>query len=541
MSLKPDSDANSLAASPSRLYSHQQSCFYISLPKIWRVFSAVIQATTRCTMSNNFVATLKKKLSGLPPKSFAGLILVGLLLVALPLILPLIYSTASISQLSKQSRQAVYQAEQIAHFSRILVDQAAAMERSVRLSLILADKSLLKGYYQGHGKFREILQNLSTLPLTDKQHQLVSIMDTSESAIYSRVQKIHLPRKKAGIRNIDFTPLMDSTQEFLIHGDAPVEHEVEAMQEMAGQANKITYWLLIGLVPLALLLAFGFSILITRPIRQIDDAIRAMGNGELSNTIKIDGPQDLQQLGDRLNWMRLRLLEIEEQKSTFLQHISHELKTPLTSIREGANLLSEGIAGKLTAKQNEIARILFANSIQLQKRIEDLLNYSALQAGKAALHIQRVALRMVLESVLHDQYLAITNKSLQIELLCPDLMLECDEQKVRTIVDNLLSNAIKYSPQGGLVKIHAGVIDSSVRLEVQDSGPGIDPMDREKIFDAFYQGRKAPQGHIRGTGLGLSIAREYVLAHGGSIELLEIHQGTCFRITLPLNRATATL
>ena len=370
-------------------------------------------------MSNDILVALRKRLSRLPPKSFAGLILVGLLLVALPLILPLIYSTASISRLSNQSRQAVYQAEQIAHFSRILVDQTAAMERSVRLSLILADKSLLRGYNQSHGKFRETLQKLSTLPLTDKQRQLVNIMDSSESAIFSRVQKTYLSQKKASLRDIDFIPLMDSTQEFLIHGDAPVEHEVEAMQEMAGQANKITYWLLISLVPLAFLLAFGFSILITRPIRQIDDAIRAMGNGELSNSIKIDGPQDLQQLGDRLNWMRLRLLEIEEQKSSFLQHISHELKTPLTSIREGANLLSEGIAGKLTAKQNEIARILFANSIQLQKRIEDLLNFSALQAGKATLHMQRVALRAILESVLHDQYLAISNKSLQIELLVP--------------------------------------------------------------------------------------------------------------------------
>ena len=477
---------------------------------------------------------------GLHPKSFAGLILVGLLLVALPLLLPLIYSTASISQLSTQSRQAVYQAEQIAHFSRILVDQTAAMERSVRLSLILADKSLLRGYYQGHGKFRETLQHLSTLPLTDRQRELVNIMDSSESAIFSSVQRISLAQGKSGIRNIDFTPLMDAAQEFLIHGDVPVEHEVEAMQEMAGQANKITYWLLISLVPLAFLLAFGFSILITRPIRQIDDAIRAMGNGELSNAVKIDGPQDLQQLGERLNWMRLRLLEIEEQKSTFLQHISHELKTPLTSIREGANLLSEGIAGKLTAQQHEIARILIANSIQLQKRIEDLLNFSALQAGKAALHIQKVALRMILESVLHDQYLAIANKALQIELVCPDLMLECDEQKTRTIVDNLLSNAIKYSPQGGPVKIHASVIDSSVRLDVHDSGPGIDPMDKDKIFDAFYQGRKAPQGHIRGTGLGLSITREYVLAHGGSIELLDTPKGTGFRVSLPLNRPTVT-
>ncbi|BCK87568.1 sensor histidine kinase GlrK [Sideroxyarcus emersonii] len=490
-------------------------------------------------MSNKFIATLQNRLPESHAKSFTGLILVGLLIVALPLILPLIYSTTSISQLSKQSRQAVNQAEQIAHLSRILVDQVSAMERSTRLSLILSDKSLLKGYYQSHENFREALQNLAKLPLTDKQQQLLDVMDTAESSIFSRVQSIALAHKKTGKRNIDFTPLMDSTQAFLNHGEAPVEREVEAMQEMAGQANKVTIWLLISLVPLALLLAFGFSLLITRPIRQIDDAIRSMGNGELSKSIRIDGPQDLQQLGDRLDWMRLRLLEIEEQKSTFLQHVSHELKTPLTSIREGANLLTDGIAGPLTAQQNEIARILSANSIQLQKRIEDLLNFSALQAGKAALHWQKMALRTILDSVLHDQYLAITNKSLNIDLQSPDLSIECDVQKIRTVVDNLLSNAIKYSPPGGQIKICAANIDNNVRLEVFDHGPGIDPMDREKIFDAFYQGRKAPQSHIRGTGLGLSIAREYVMAHGGSIELVESGQGTCFRVTLPLTRAIA--
>ncbi len=107
-----------------------------------------------------------------------------------------------------------------------------------------------------------------------------------------------------------------------------------------------------------------------------------MGNGELSQTVKIDGPQDLQRLGEKLEWLRLSLLELEKQKTTFLQHVSHELKTPLTSIREGAGLLSEGIAGQLTDKQKEIAAILLANSIQLQKRIEDLLNFNALLTGK---------------------------------------------------------------------------------------------------------------------------------------------------------------
>lgn len=494
-------------------------------------------------MNHQPATATRQRIPRKKPESFPGLILAGLLLVTLPLMLPLIYSAASINQLSNQSRQAVYKAEQIAHYSRILVDQAATMERSTRLSLILADNSLLKGYYQGHEKFRETLQALADLPLSDKQSELVHAMDSAESAIYSEVLQISTAPRKAGKPGIDFSPLLESTQAFLNHGDAPIEQEVQAIQEMAGQANSIIVWMLIGLVPFAMLLAYGFSVLIARPIRQIDAAIREMGNGMLSTPIRISGPQDLQLLGERLNWMRKRLLEIEEQKTTFLQHVSHELKTPLTSIREGANLLSDEIAGKLNAKQGEIARILFANSIQLQKRIEDLLNFSALQAGEVGqttLVRRDWPFRTILDMVLDDQYLAMKNKSLQVELRCPDLTVYCDEQKVRIIVDNMLSNAIKYSPDGGLIKIHAAQANHAVRLDVIDSGPGIDPMDREKIFEAFYQGRKTHQGHIKGTGLGLSIAREYARAHGGTIELVEHDAGTCFRVTLPLNSAAPT-
>jgi two-component system sensor histidine kinase GlrK len=491
-------------------------------------------------MSNKMTVFPQKKLPGWLPKSFSGLILAGFLLASLPLILSLIYSAVSINQLAKQNRQVVYKAERIAHFSRILIEHAAVMERSVKLSFILADKSLLKNYYQSHEKFRDALANLSTLPLTSAQRQLVQVIDFSESAIFRDVTKIAQSHKQTDQWRVDFSSLMDSTQAFLNHGDAPIEREVGAMQEMADRANRIIIWLLVGLIPFAVLLAFGFSRLIARPTRQIDDAIRSMGNGNLSDAIKINGPQDLQQMGERLNWMRLRLLEIEDQKSTFLQHVSHELKTPLTSIREGANLLSEGIAGKLTAKQGEIARILFSNSIQLQKRIEDLLNFSEIQSDKIVLFKQKTALKSMIDTVVRDQYLALTNKSLQIELLCPDLSIECDQQKFHIIVDNLLSNAIKHSPSGGLIKVQASGINNTLRLDVIDFGSGIDAADREKIFEAFYQGRRAPQSHIRGTGLGLSIARQYVLAHGGTIELAEQGEGTCFRVTLPLNHITAT-
>ncbi len=101
-------------------------------------------------------------------------------------------------------------------------------------------------------------------------------------------------------------------------------------------------------------------------------------------------------------------------------------------------------------------------------------------------------------------------------------------------MDNLLSNAIKYSAPGGAIEISAAAIGDSIRLEVADSGCGVAAEDRSKIFDAFYQGRNPPQGGtVKGTGLGLAIAREYALAHGGELELMEHTPGARFRVSLP--------
>ncbi len=475
------------------------------------------------------------------PKSFLKLILVGFLLVALPLIFALIYSAMSINKLSNQSTQAVYQAEQLAHGSRILVDQAVAMERSVRLSTILGDASLLEGYNQAHGKFIGIVSSLVALPLSVKQRQLLNDISLSESEIFKKVE--HGRQSHADLKDWDvgFGPMLELAQAFLTQGDVPIEHEVEAMQSMASQARKMVFWQLLALIPFAIILALGFSLLISSPIRQIDEAISSIGRGDLLKAVKVKGPEDLRRLGESLDWMRLRLLALEEQKTLFIQHISHELKTPLASIREGADLLAGNIVGGLNEKQHHVAKILLANSVELQKRIEDLLNYSAIQTGESTPLWQKVDLRLILDTVLHDQYLAIMNKSLIVDLVCQDISIEGDAQKIRIMADNLLSNAVKYSPNEGRIVIRAEPSGSHVTLEVTDSGPGIDPADGEKIFEAFYQGRRRPQSHIKGTGLGLSIARAYAREHGGTIELAKNSaSGACFRVTLPASRIAIT-
>src|SRR5690606_11260372 len=188
-----------------------------------------------------------------------------------------------------------------------------------------------------------------------------------------------------------------------------IGQNVGKMSEIATQTRTLVEWELLILIPLVVFLALTFSVFIARPIRQIDEAILHMGQGKLTRPIHVNGPQNLQYLGARLDWLRLRLLKLEEQKMQFLRHVSHELKTPLTAIREGTDLLVEGIPGNLNAKQQLIAGILHTSSMQLQKRIEDLLSFSALQADMITLVKQRVNLGEMINSVIKVQNLSILN------------------------------------------------------------------------------------------------------------------------------------
>ncbi|PTR06356.1 two-component system sensor histidine kinase GlrK [Nitrosospira sp. Nsp5] len=476
------------------------------------------------------------------PKSFLKLILFGFALVGLPLIIALINSAFSIDRLADQSRRAVYQAAQIAHGSRVLADEIAAMERAVRQTHILGDTSLLENYFRAHKKFESTATSLFELSLHTEQKQLLEQMQLLEESIFGNVSA--MKQSPEALRDLvgKFVPLRDSARTFSAVGYALIEREVGEMQDMAGDARFTVGWQLLALIPFAILLAFIFSLRIAHPIRQIDEAIRTMGEGALFKAIRVDGPQDLRYLGERLDWLRRRLLKLEEQKTRFLQHVSHELKTPLTAMREGADLLAEGVAGELTEEQQRIATILYNNSIQLQRRIEDLLSYSALQTEKAALVKRPANLAKILDAVLQDQNLIIMSKGLKIDVSCPELMVDCDKQKIKVIVDNLLSNAVKFSPAGGCIKIWASEVDEMVRFDILDAGAGVDEVDREKVFEPFYQGRQVLDSHIKGTGLGLSIAREYALAHGGTIELVQqATNGAHFRLTLPIRDMEGTL
>jgi two-component system, NtrC family, sensor histidine kinase GlrK len=277
---------------------------------------------------------------------------------------------------------------------------------------------------------------------------------------------------------------------------------------------------------------------ITRPIRQIDEAIRRLGQADFSAPVLVGGPEDLQHLGEALSHPVEALAELEQQKNRFLRHMSHELKTPLTALREGAELLSDEVVGKLTPEQREVAEILRHNSIELQKLIEDLLSYGASQAHKPSLDLSLVDLRRVVNRVLDDQKLALRSKSLVLDVDVQGLTLTADFEKLRVMLDNLVSNAIKFSPNRGTISVAARRVGSDVHIHVADEGPGIAVEERKVVFEPFYRGKDAANTLVKGTGIGLSVVREYAQMHGGSVEIADSAPGARIRVRLPLKAAT---
>jgi two-component system sensor histidine kinase GlrK len=468
------------------------------------------------------------------PRSFLKLIIVGFILVALPLILAIGNNAVSINEIADHSQRTVREAMKATEASRLLSEQLTAMERSVRQAAALEDAALLDGYHHARTRFLEGAERVAALRLGEPQRRQLSDLRRRESALSAAVDSSGAaPEILIGLLD-EFEDLEHSATALADLGNTVVEQEVEALQSMAAGVQRFVFWQLAALVPVALVLVVGAIILISRPISQIDAAIRRMGEGDFDERVEVSGPQDLQHLGRQLDWMRLRLIELREEKQRFLHHMSHELKTPLAAIKEGTGLLHEQLIGPLSNAQKEVTGILAQNTQRMQELIEGLLQYHETQFQRAALTPVPVPLHPLVVATLKQHSLSIVAKGVRLVVECPPLTIEADRDKLAAILGNLISNAVKFSPRGGSLRVVVATdLDDTVRIDVQDEGPGIPEAEREKVFEPFFQGRTPHDSSVKGTGLGLAIVREFVLAHRGDIEIVPSDRGTHIVVGLP--------
>jgi len=200
--------------------------------------------------------------------------------------------------------------------------------------------------------------------------------------------------------------------------------------------------------------------------------------------------------------------------------------------------LLDGSVGELEGPQREVTDILRMNGLKLQQLIENLLSFSAWQTKSEVLTLNDFPLRAQVISIAKAQRLALKAANIQLKLEIDDIIVNADQDKLRTVLDNLLSNAIKFTPRGGLITIRARREPASFMLEFGDTGPGIPEEESPRIFEAFFQGRREQGGQVGGTGIGLSVVLECIQAHDGSVELIDSDEfpGAHFRIHIPQKR-----
>ncbi|MNX84935.1 Non-motile and phage-resistance protein [compost metagenome] len=245
------------------------------------------------------------------------------------------------------------------------------------------------------------------------------------------------------------------------------------------------------------------------------------------------------QLTAQLRAQYEQLMALDQLKNNFVNSVTHELRTPLTSIVGYAEFLEDELGGPVTPEQREFIHQIQRGARRLEYLLNDLLDFARLEAGTFALKIEPAELgdrvREVVESLRPQADASRT--SLVACMAERPLDLEMDSQRIGQVLTNLISNAIKFTPAGGTIRVMACRQDTTIRCEIQDSGPGILAEDRPRLFQRFSQ-LEAGVRMGKGTGLGLSISKALVEAHGGTIGVTSTPGvGSTFWFELPIKQS----
>jgi len=463
--------------------------------------------------------------------SFRQLLLAAFLLIALLLGGTALRAVLVLERLVAQSGEAADRALALNAAGQALAARTAGMERTARQSLVLSDALLRRRFDEELRAARGALQQMAYGGLREQdfvrwRRQVDGIVALLQGPAESALER---ERQVAA----EFRDLDAINARLLARGQALVEERDRALRQQLDAERTQLVWQVWGAIALAVLLAVALGLWLARPFKRLQQAIVQLGENRLDQPVDIPGPSDVRRVSQQLDWLRLRLTELEADKARFLRHVSHELKTPLAALREGAALLEDGVAGELTPDQREVVGILRHNTLALQGHIEALLRFNAAAFEARQLQRRRTDLRALVQQQVDAQQLQWQARHLDVQVQGPAVTAQVDPDKLGAAIGNLLSNAIRFSPAGARLRLQVASGPDGASVDVRDEGPGIAEADRERVFEPFYRGQRQPQDAVRGTGIGLSIVQEYVAAHGGRVRLLPSDRGAHFRMELP--------
>jgi len=429
-----------------------------------------------------------------------------------------------------------------------LITSLLVQLKSDKQYLVLRDTSLLKEFLQEAGQFKKTLISLIDQdPSEEGQSLLLQIQDSHDQFqtlfLSEGVERASRYTQTLAQYENKRDTLIDEMTQTIRSYIALHERQISAVlsdsHERAKQAETITRQLMVSVVVFGMGMAGVATFSILRPLRRVQRQIRQIGEGNFNASVQGEVPQELRELVNTVNGMGTQLQELDQMKAEFLANISHEFRTPLTSIREGTQLLLDQIPGPLTPEQRQTLEILLDSSQRLNQLIASLLDLSKMEANMMAYCFMPTRLIHLVQQSVHKVQFLAERKQIPIILndqLPTDHTLNLDSTRIEQAIENLLSNALKFGPNGSPITLTLSheVTTHMTALTVRDEGPGIAPEDLPHIFERFYQG-KSPEGGARfGSGIGLALVKKVVEAHQGNIWIdSERGKGTCVNIRIP--------
>lgn len=462
--------------------------------------------------------------------------MMAFLLILLPLLVLAWQAWQSLNTLSAQAAQTNRTTLIDARRSEAMTNVALEMERSYRQYCVLDDPTLARVYQSQRKRYSDMLDAHAGVLPDDKLYLALrqDLNDLAQLQCHNSG-----PGEAASARLEAFasanTMMVQSTRAVVFSRGQQLQQEIAERGQFFGWQALVLFLVSLGLVLL-------FTRMIIGPVKGIERMINRLGEGRtLGQRVLFKGPRELRSVGERIIWLSERLAWLESQRHQFLRHLSHELKTPLASMREGTELLADEVVGPLTAEQKEVVDILDDSSRNLQKLIEQLLDYNR-KLADGAVELETVDLVPLVEGVIAAHSLPARAKMMHTEVTLPESYCLAEPMLLMSVLDNLYSNAVHYGAESGNIYIRSYTHGARLVIEVANTGTPIPEAEQAMIFEPFFQGSHQRKGAVKGSGLGLSIARDCIHRMRGELHLVADSQSdVCFRIELPLSAPEKSL
>ncbi len=314
-----------------------------------------------------------------------------------------------------------------------------------------------------------------------------------------------------------------------------INQRIVAQQVFVEEIQSRQGWSTLVLVLMSLGLTLIAVQLIIKPVKKLKRIIQAIADSDQSMPLQTrEGPRELVAVERDLYWLHDRLQQLEKVRTALLRHASHELKTPMASIKEGCEILQQGMVGELSEAQLEVVNLLTVSTERLNLLIVKLLDYNAL-LQQAEPSFRQVNLYDLANECANSYQLLLNQNSQTIKLLIePNHVIVCDDELLRRALDNLVSNAIAHGDLHSTIVVRAKDFGDYTHLDVMNQGTPIPLASRGEIFEPFKRGKRVRNDKVMGAGLGLSIVSDCARLLGGMTDVIDdTASDVCFRISLP--------